>query len=67
MVTCSYDSNAILVRLLKTRTRNELIEVVKSIYQYLVQRGYKLKHYIINNENLIKMKNYMKSENVIFN
>ena len=66
MVTYSYDSNAILVRPLKTRGGSELVEAVQSIHQYLAQRGYKPKHHIMDNETSTQMKNYMKSENVIF-
>ena len=66
MVTYSYDANAILVRPLKTRGGKELVEAVQSIHQYLSQRGYKPKHHIMDNETSIQMKNYMKSENIIF-
>ena len=66
MVTCSYDSNAIFVRPLKTRTSSELVETVQSIHQYLAQRRYKPKHDIMDNEISVKMKSYTKSENVIF-
>ena len=66
MVTYSYDTNAILVRPLKTRTGNELVETVQSIHNYLAQRGYKPKHHIMDNEASIKMKEYLKNQKVIF-
>ena len=66
MVTCSYDTNTILVRLLKTRMRNELVCTVKSIYDYLAQWGYKPKHHIMDNETSIKMREYLKGAKVTF-
>ena len=66
MVTCSYDSNAILVRPLKTRTGNELVSTVQSIHHYLAQRGHEPKYHAMDNETSIKMKECLKSEKVIF-
>ena len=66
MITCSYDTNAILVRPLKTRTGNELVDTVKSIHDYLAQQGHKPNHHVIDNETSIKMKEYSKGAKVTF-
>ena len=66
IVTYSYDSNATLVKPFKTRTGNELVSTVQSIHHYLVQRGCELKHHTMDNETLIKIKEYLKSKKVIF-
>jgi len=66
MITYSYDTNAILVRPLKTRTGNELVATVQSIHHYLALRGYKPKHHIMDNEASIKMKEFLRNEKVIF-
>ena len=39
LVTYSYDTNAILVRPLKSRKGKELVDTIESIHQYLAQRG----------------------------
>ena len=62
LVTYSYDSNAILARPLKSKSGNELVETVASIHQYLAERGFKPKHYIMDNETSSQMKSYMKNQ-----
>ena len=63
-LTYSYDTNAILVRPIKTRTGKELVEVVANIHEYLSHRGFKPKHHIMDNEASHQMKLYMRSEQV---
>ena len=62
LVTYSYDTNAILVRPLKSRTGMELATTIESIHQYLTQHGCTPKHHIMENEVSIQIKEYMKTE-----
>ena len=50
LVTCSYDTNAILVLPLKSKSSAELIREILKINQYLEKRGYKPNHYWLDNE-----------------
>ena len=39
MITCDYDSNAVIVRELKTKSARENIENMQHVHQFLISRG----------------------------
>ena len=49
-VSYSYDTNAILVELLKNRTAQQLLKAYSTIITYLSDRGYKPKLHFLDNE-----------------
>ena len=50
MTIYCYDANAILLRPIKKRTGNELSKTLEDVFDYLTERGYKLKFHIMNNK-----------------
>ena len=59
IVTCSYNANAILARPLCNRKGAELCNATANINEYLMTRGYKPNHQILNNKDSTKMKEYL--------
>ena len=62
LITYSYDANAILVRPLWTRKGIELLDAIKEIHTYLIQRGFQPKHQILDNEASLALKTYLKTK-----
>ena len=66
MVVCCYDDNTILIRLIKNRTGNELTSTLEDVFEYLEERGFNPKFYMMDNEAPINtIKNGKKAKNKI--
>jgi hypothetical protein len=65
-ITYSYDTNAILVRPIKSRKASELLLTLQEIHSYLANRGFKPKHQILDNETSMLVTNFLKTSNVSF-
>ena len=50
MTIYCYDVNTILLRPIKNRTGNKLSKTLEDVFDYLTERGYKLKFHIMNNK-----------------
>lgn len=66
MVTCSYDTNAILVRPLKSRMGKELVEVISNAHDHLTLWRFKPNHQILDNEASFQMKLFMQTRQATF-
>ena len=58
-----YDANAILVRAMKDRTTESMLEAFKSVYDYLIRKNYKPKLHVMDNECSKIIKTFIENDN----
>lgn len=66
MILYDHDSNAILAKLLRSRTESELVRAYSILHTYLTTRGFKPKQQRLDNEAPAGLKNYMRQHQVNF-
>ena len=58
-----YDANAILVRAMKNRTTESMLEAFQSVYDYLIKKNFKPKLHVMDNECSKVINTFIENEN----